>query len=195
MMRENTSGLGQTMSLIGRLGKSCARTGFGDGYAASTTVIVVIARIKLGRRACPENAVMVFSPAARDFLAARYAVEGLPMSGKVQRASRTKAIWRKHPNRSGGWSPATMRTAARACCSTAPRHSATRGRTPAAPGLPSFGLSHPPRPPFPETPDTATLPFQFEPPSAGGHLRIVQSPGKPRGYDPARDPAAVPPHP
>ncbi len=43
--------------------------------------------------------------------------------------------------------------------------------------------------------DDGNLPFHFEPPSAGGHLRIVQSPGKPRGYDPARDSAAVPPHP
>src|SRR5215467_14024198 len=43
--------------------------------------------------------------------------------------------------------------------------------------------------------DDGNLPFHFEPPAAGGHLRIVQSPGKPRGYDPARDPAAVPPHP
>src|SRR6516164_9780949 len=45
------------------------------------------------------------------------------------------------------------------------------------------------------TRDDGNLPFHFEPPAAGGHLRIVQSPGKPRGYDPARDPAAVPPHP
>ena len=43
--------------------------------------------------------------------------------------------------------------------------------------------------------DDGNLPFHFEPPAAGGHLRIVQCPGKPRGYDPARDPAAVPPHP
>ena len=43
--------------------------------------------------------------------------------------------------------------------------------------------------------DDGNLPFHFEPPAAGGHLRIVQSPGKPRGHDPARDPAAVPPHP
>jgi mannose-6-phosphate isomerase-like protein (cupin superfamily) len=43
--------------------------------------------------------------------------------------------------------------------------------------------------------DDGNLPFHFEPPAPGGHLRIVQSPGKPRGYDPARDPAAVPPHP
>src|SRR5262249_59370081 len=97
MMRENTSGLGPTMSLIGRLGKSCARTGSGDGYAASATAIVVIARIKLGRRARAEDAVMVFSPAARDFPAAPYAVEGLPMSGNVRRASRTKETCRKQP--------------------------------------------------------------------------------------------------
>ena len=43
--------------------------------------------------------------------------------------------------------------------------------------------------------DDGNLPFHFEPPAAGGHLRIVQSPGKPRGYDPVRDPAAVPLHP
>src|SRR5262245_66418901 len=43
--------------------------------------------------------------------------------------------------------------------------------------------------------DDGNLPFHFEPPIAGGHLRIVQSSGKPRGYDRVRDPAAVPPHP
>src|SRR5262249_23143531 len=43
--------------------------------------------------------------------------------------------------------------------------------------------------------DDGNVPFHFDPPAAGGHLRIVQPPGKPRGYDPARDPAAVPPHP
>src|SRR5262249_44809025 len=107
MMRENTSGLGPTTSLIGRGGKSWRRMGSGSREATSAT-----ARIKLGRRARAENAAMVFSPAARDFLAARDAVEGLLMSRKVQRASRTKEIWRKHPNRSGGWSPATMRKAA-----------------------------------------------------------------------------------
>ena len=40
--------------------------------------------------------------------------------------------------------------------------------------------------------DDGALPFHFEPPAAGGHLRIVQSPGKPAGYDPAQDRAAVP---
>ena len=42
--------------------------------------------------------------------------------------------------------------------------------------------------------DDGNLPFHFEPPAAGGHLRIVQSPAKPAGYDPAEDPAAVPLH-
>lgn len=39
--------------------------------------------------------------------------------------------------------------------------------------------------------DGGTLPFSFEPPHGGGHLRIVQSPGRPPGYDPARDETAV----
>ena len=42
--------------------------------------------------------------------------------------------------------------------------------------------------------DDGNLPFNFEPPDDGGHLRIVQSPAKPQGYDPARDPKAVPLH-
>jgi hypothetical protein len=42
--------------------------------------------------------------------------------------------------------------------------------------------------------DDGKLPFHFEPPAAGGHLRVVQSPAKPAGYDPTRDPAAVPLH-
>ena len=37
--------------------------------------------------------------------------------------------------------------------------------------------------------DDGNLPFHFEPPAAGGHLRIVQSNGKPADYDPAKDPA------
>jgi mannose-6-phosphate isomerase-like protein (cupin superfamily) len=36
--------------------------------------------------------------------------------------------------------------------------------------------------------------FNFEPPPAGGHLRIVQSAGRPPDYDPARDASAVPLH-
>jgi mannose-6-phosphate isomerase-like protein (cupin superfamily) len=43
--------------------------------------------------------------------------------------------------------------------------------------------------------DDGNLPFHFEPPSRGGHLRIVQSSGRPTDYDPTTDPAAVPPHP
>lgn len=38
--------------------------------------------------------------------------------------------------------------------------------------------------------DYGNLAFSFEPPEAGGHLRVVQSPGKPAGYDPAKDPTA-----
>src|SRR5262249_18633315 len=40
--------------------------------------------------------------------------------------------------------------------------------------------------------DDGNLPFHFEPPAAGGHLRIVQSNGKPADYDPAKDPAYKP---
>lgn len=42
--------------------------------------------------------------------------------------------------------------------------------------------------------DDGNLPFHFEPPAAGGHLRIVQSPSKPADYDPAKDPGHVPVH-
>ena len=40
--------------------------------------------------------------------------------------------------------------------------------------------------------DDGNLPFSFEPPETGGHMRIVQSPGPPPGYDPATDSTAVP---
>src|ERR1700732_4525950 len=56
------------------------------------------------------------------------------------------------------------------------------------------GFSEPPPAVIRGERDAGTLPFHFEPPAAGGHLRIVQSPAKPAGYDPARDPAAVPLH-
>jgi hypothetical protein len=36
--------------------------------------------------------------------------------------------------------------------------------------------------------DDGHLPFHFEPPHEGGHLRIVQSTGKPADYDQAKDP-------
>jgi len=39
--------------------------------------------------------------------------------------------------------------------------------------------------------DDGNLPFHFEPPEYGGHLRIVQSAGRPQNYDPAGDPSAV----
>ncbi len=42
------------------------------------------------------------------------------------------------------------------------------------------------------TRDDGNLPFHFEPPANGGHLRIVQSNAKPPGYDPAKDPAFKP---
>jgi hypothetical protein len=43
--------------------------------------------------------------------------------------------------------------------------------------------------------DDGNLPFHFEPPPAGGHLRIVQSSGKPKDYDSTNDPASKPLHP
>jgi hypothetical protein len=43
--------------------------------------------------------------------------------------------------------------------------------------------------------DDGALPYHFEPPPAGGHLRIVQSAGKPQNYDPDSDKGAVPRHP
>jgi naringenin degradation protein FdeH len=49
--------------------------------------------------------------------------------------------------------------------------------------------------PISGTRDDGNLPFHFEPPGQGGHLRIVQSNGKPADYDPANDPAYKPPHP
>jgi hypothetical protein len=42
--------------------------------------------------------------------------------------------------------------------------------------------------------DDGRLPFNFEPPHDGGHLRIVQSQGKPAGYDPSKDTGLVPRH-
>ncbi len=43
--------------------------------------------------------------------------------------------------------------------------------------------------------DDGNLPFSFEPPECGGHLRVVQSAGREPGYDPAADTSAVPLHP
>ena len=42
--------------------------------------------------------------------------------------------------------------------------------------------------------DDGNLPFHFEPPEKGGHLRIVQSAGRPKNYDPDKDVSAVPLH-
>lgn len=43
--------------------------------------------------------------------------------------------------------------------------------------------------------DDGNLPFRFEPPHTGGHLRIVQSAARPKDYDPAKDSSIKPPHP
>lgn len=42
--------------------------------------------------------------------------------------------------------------------------------------------------------DDGNLPFHFEPPATGGHLRVVQSSGRPLDYDPTKDPGHVPLH-
>jgi len=42
--------------------------------------------------------------------------------------------------------------------------------------------------------DGGRLPFSFEPPESGAHLRIVQSPAKPAGYEVTKDTDAVPLH-
>ncbi len=42
--------------------------------------------------------------------------------------------------------------------------------------------------------DDGNLPFNFEPPSMGGHMRIVQSAGKPKDYDPNNDKFITPEH-
>src|SRR5438034_4693861 len=39
--------------------------------------------------------------------------------------------------------------------------------------------------------DDGKLPFHFEPPEKGGHLRIVQSAGQPKDYDAGRHTSAV----
>ena len=46
--------------------------------------------------------------------------------------------------------------------------------------------------PISGTRDDGNLPFHFEPPHHGGHLRVVQSTGKPADYDPAKDPTCKP---
>ena len=44
------------------------------------------------------------------------------------------------------------------------------------------------------TRDDGNLPFHFEPPHEGGHLRVVQSSAKPADYDPAADKSITPAH-
>ena len=48
--------------------------------------------------------------------------------------------------------------------------------------------------PLSGTRDDGNLPFHFEPPHEGGHLRIVESEAKPGDYDPATDKYIVPEH-
>jgi len=43
--------------------------------------------------------------------------------------------------------------------------------------------------------DDGAHPYHFEPPAQGGHLRVVESSGKPAGYDAAKDPQHVARHP
>jgi hypothetical protein len=43
--------------------------------------------------------------------------------------------------------------------------------------------------------DAGNLPYDFPGPPNGGHLRVVQSIGRPANYDPANDPDVVPMHP
>jgi quercetin dioxygenase-like cupin family protein len=43
--------------------------------------------------------------------------------------------------------------------------------------------------------DDGNLTYDFPGPPGGGHWRLVQGPGRPRGYDPAKDREIVPPHP
>ena len=45
------------------------------------------------------------------------------------------------------------------------------------------------------TRDDGNLPFHFEPPRAGGHLRVVQSARRLKDYDPANDLSIKPEHP
>jgi hypothetical protein len=41
--------------------------------------------------------------------------------------------------------------------------------------------------PIPGERDDGKLPFNFEPPPAGGHLPVVQSAARPADYDPSRE--------
>ena len=43
--------------------------------------------------------------------------------------------------------------------------------------------------------DAGSMPYDFPGPPDGGHLRVVQSIGRPTNYDPANDPDVVPMHP
>lgn len=43
-------------------------------------------------------------------------------------------------------------------------------------------------------PDEGNNPYAFPGPATGGHFRVVESPGKPAGYDAAKDPQVIPFH-
>jgi uncharacterized cupin superfamily protein len=49
-------------------------------------------------------------------------------------------------------------------------------------------------PPLSGDHDDGNLPYDFPGPPNGGHLRVVQSQGRPADYDPAKDPGVVPVH-
>jgi mannose-6-phosphate isomerase-like protein (cupin superfamily) len=183
------------MSLIGRLGKSCARTGIGNGYAASATATVVITRIKLGRRARAEDAVMAFFSHSARFSCcalrrrgATYVREGsTSVKDKGDMAQAPKPIRRVV---TGNDAQGRSRVLFDSAAPNVNPGAIVRGTC-----MTDIWLYQHSPAPISGDRDDGNLPFHFEPPAAGGHLRIVQSPGKPRGYDPARDPAAVPLHP
>jgi hypothetical protein len=68
------------------------------------------------------------------------------------------------------------------------------GRIAASAGMTDVWVFHECPAPVAGERDDGKLPFSFEPPERGGHLRIVHSAGKPPGYDPATDRTAVAPH-
>ena len=87
-----------------------------------------------------------------------------------------------------------MRKAARACSTTAPApNTVPRPENPRA-GMTDLWVYQQSPAPLSGERDDGALPYHFEPPPAGGHLRIVQSTKPPPGYDPAKDPTYVPFH-
>jgi quercetin dioxygenase-like cupin family protein len=68
------------------------------------------------------------------------------------------------------------------------------GRIAASAGMTDIWVFHTCPAPLAGARDDGNLPFSFEPPETGGHLRLVHSAGKPAGYDRASDTTAVPLH-